>query len=465
MPPAMVVSNRGPVSYRRDGSGTLVAHRGGGGLISGLAPVVADTDTIWLAAALSAEDRSAVASHQTDPRNRLIVLDPEMQRLAYEEVGNEVLWFLYHGLFELSRAPSFGREFTVAWEAFRAYNQAFADAIVEDAEPNAPILIQDYHLALLAPLVAQQRPDLALVHFSHTPFARPDWLAVLPAPLRRELMVAMTSFTACGFHCERWRVEFLASCVATGVTPPHTFVSPLGPDIEDLSATAATAPAKQAGDQLDALLGGRRSIIRVDRMELSKNILRGFRAFDELLDARPDLRERVCFSASLYPSRETLATYRAYHGEVRQAVDKVNDRWARGDWVPILLDTTDNFSRSIAALSRSDVLLVNPIRDGMNLVAKEGPLVNNRDGQLVLSTETGAWDEMGDASFGVHPFDVTATAVALAQALDLEQPERRHRAQRLREAAGARQPGDWFTDQLNAAQAGRRSSASRNSTT
>ena len=463
MPATVVVSNRGPISYSSRPDGSLVAKRGGGGLVSGLAPVVAVTDTVWLAAALTDDDRSAARGAATNgggndsgdggdvKGHRFVVIEPDVLELAYDTVSNGVLWFLHHGLGDLSRGPSFDRNWSVAWEAFRAYNQAFADVLADLAEPNAPVLVQDFHLCLLAPLLAARRPDLRLVHFSHTPFARPDWLFVLPEQARHDLMTAMVAFTACGFHCRRWEQEFLASCRASRVTAPPTFVSALGPDAADLLAVAGSPEATHAGDELDGLAGGRSLLVRVDRMELSKNVLRGFQAFDELLATRADLRERVCFAAALYPSREALATYRDYRDEVLQIVDAVNDRWGRGDWTPILLQRTDDFPRSVASLARADVLVVNPIRDGMNLVAKEGPIVNGRSGQLVLSTETGAWDEMGAAAYGVNPFDVTATAQAMADAFDLEQPQRSARAERLRHAALARQPRHWFDDQLAAA--------------
>ena len=195
-------------------------------------------------------------------------------------------------------------------------------------------------------------------------------------------------------------------------------------------------------------MGGRKVIVRVDRVEPSKNVLRGFWAFDELLEARPDLRERVVFAAMVYPSRLGLAEYQAYGQEVQSLGARINAKWGRPGWTPILLDPDDNYPRSVAALRLFDVLVVNPVRDGLNLVAKEGPLVNERDGVVVLSRQAGVWDELGPHSFGVNPFDVSGTAAAFATALDLPGPDRAVRAQALRSAALARSPLDWFDDQL-----------------
>jgi trehalose 6-phosphate synthase len=192
-------------------------------------------------------------------------------------------------------------------------------------------------------------------------------------------------------------------------------------------------------------------IVRVDRMELSKNIVRGFEAYDLLLSQRPDLRGRVTFLACCYPSRENVDAYRRYRDEVEAAAAQLQQRWGDADWSPVQLETDDDYPRSVAALRRYDVLMVNPVRDGLNLVAKEGPLVNERDGQLVLSTEAGAFAELGDHVDAVHPFDIAATAAALAAALDRSAADRRARSRGLHAAASRRTPSDWLADQLAAA--------------
>jgi trehalose 6-phosphate synthase len=203
---------------------------------------------------------------------------------------------------------------------------------------------------------------------------------------------------------------------------------------------------------LEEQIQGRQLIVRVDRIEPSKNLLRGFHAFDDLLENQPSVRGRVVFGAFVYPSRETLAEYLGYRQEVESLVRRINARWGTPAWTPILLDTVDNHPRSIAALRRYDVLLVNPVKDGLNLVAKEGPLVNERNGVLALSRGAGAWDELGPYSAEVHAYDVRATSDALLAALQLPAEERAGRAAALRKAASARTPLDWFADLLVAAQ-------------
>jgi trehalose 6-phosphate synthase len=230
-----------------------------------------------------------------------------------------------------------------------------------------------------------------------------------------------------------------------------TFAASLGPDVDALREVAAGEEARAELARLDELVGDRQVIMRSDRIEPSKNIVRGFMAFDRLLEARPGLRERVVFVAMVYPSRQSLPEYCAYANEVEQIVDRVNDRWATGDWVPIVLDDRDDFARSIAAMQRYDVLLVNPLRDGLNLVAKEGPLLNRRDGTVCLSPEAGAYEELADAVLPVHPYDIDDQAGAMAEALALPVDERADRASRLRLQAAARTPADWLGDLVAAA--------------
>jgi trehalose 6-phosphate synthase len=186
-------------------------------------------------------------------------------------------------------------------------------------------------------------------------------------------------------------------------------------------------------------------------MELSKNLLRGFWAFEELLEQQPHRRGRVVFLALAYLSRQGLAEYLGYQNEVEATVARINERFATPGWTPIVLLVDDDYPRSLAALSRYDVLLVNPVRDGLNLVAKEGPLVNTVDGVLALSREAGAFDELAPGCLEVNPFDVSGTASALARALDMDDAERASLAKTLRELIVTRPPQRWLLDQLAAA--------------
>ena len=385
---------------------------------------------------------------------RFLPFEGEVYSAAYDRIANATLWFVHHGLFDRARQPIIDRHWWEAWEGFRDYNRTFAEAIAEEAHDDAVVLVQDYHLALVGGLLQKLRSDLRLVHFSHTPFATPDALRVLPDSVIEELLEGMAGFRACGFHSNRWARSFEGAFRDREVgSAPAFFVAPLVPAADDMAELARSEEGQAGVRWLEERVGDRRMILRVDRIELSKNLLRGFQAFDELLDVRPDLRGKVVFVALVYPSRENLDSYVAYRGEVEDLVESVNHRWGTDDWTPIIFDASDAPGRSAAALVRYDALLVNPLRDGLNLVAMEGPVLNTNDGVLALSREAGAWDELQGAALGVDPFDISATAQALAQAMDMDADERARRASELRESASRRSPADWL-DSLMAAATG-----------
>lgn len=449
----VIVSNRGPVSFSLDDAGDPVARRSPGGLAAGLGPLLSGPGVSWIAAAISDGDRVAAARgiKAEGVSARLLAIDPETYRQANDVVCTQAIWFTYHGLYDLPRTPVFGSDFRRAWGAYRAMNAAFAEAVIQDAPNGAVVLVQDYHLALMGRDLAEHRPDLAAVHFSHTPFAPPVWLRVLPEPVAAELLSGMCAFRACGFHTQRWADDFRSSSRELLALTPRTFVSPLPTDPDDVRQTAASAECDAALAEIDATVGDRLVIGRVDRIELSKNIVRGFLAFADLLERYPAWRERVTFVASVYPSRQGVSDYNRYQGEVEATVAQVNDRWGTATWTPVIYDTRDDYPRSVALLRRADVMLLNPLRDGLNLVAKEGALVSERDAVLCLSPEAGVWAELGEVALPVRPFDIAATADTLDTALRMPPEQRRRHAEALRQLAERRRPADWLADQFAAA--------------
>ncbi|MGH9297589.1 MAG: alpha,alpha-trehalose-phosphate synthase (UDP-forming), partial [Acidimicrobiales bacterium] len=400
----IVASNRGPFSLEEAPDGSISTKPAGGGLAPSLAAALAGTDApVWVAAAMTAVERRAAAEGlvETDLSGlslRLVDIEPEVYQSAYDTVANATLWFLHHGLFDSPRRPVFDRRFREAWDRFRSYNMAFAEAICEEAAPSARVLVNDYHLPLVGKLLAEARPDLLTVHFTHTPFATPEELAMLPRDARRELIEGMAGFGACGFHTRSWEASFRRSATEVLGRPPVTFSAGLGADVARLTEVARSPECAGSLARLEDQIGDRKLLFRSDRVELSKNILRGFLAFDALLEERPEWRGRVCLVARAYASREGLPEYLAYRAEAEHLAAVVNDRWSFLDEPVIVFDIDDDFASTVAALRRYDVLLVNPLRDGMNLVAKEGPALNERDGVLVLSEQAGAYAEMGAAA-------------------------------------------------------------------
>ncbi|MHB8262137.1 MAG: alpha,alpha-trehalose-phosphate synthase (UDP-forming) [Acidimicrobiales bacterium] len=453
----IVASNRGPVSFALDANGNPVSSSSGGGLAGTLRRLLLGKGATWVACSMGEADSKAAASGLAAAEAGdgidldMVDLDPGIYRMAYDIVANSTLWFLHHHMMDLSRVPRFGKRWMEAWEGYRDYNQGFADEITQTAGSDAIVLIQDYHLALLPGILAKVRPDLRSVHFSHTPFAAPDFFGVLPYGVSREIATAMSMAKSCGFHTERWADSYRRSCASTGIESPATFVSSLGVNADLLREEANSAKCREAKSWVENVAGEHKLIVRTDRMEPSKNVLRGLWAFDELLSVHPQWVEQIVFLVLTYPSRQNLPEYLAYASEVETTVDYLNDKWATKSWTPVVLDLSDDYYKSLAALSLYDLLMVNPVRDGLNLVAKEGPLVNERNGSLLLSREAGTFDELSQAAITINPYDVGETATAAHAALLLDDQERASRSAKLVELASARTPEDWLDDQLSQA--------------
>jgi trehalose 6-phosphate synthase len=452
----MLVTHRGPYRFSVQDDGSFASTRGAGGIVSALLPLVSGSDTderqAWVAAAIDQDDRAAVAAGAVDAPGielRLLDLEPGLHRKHYDVISNAVLWFLHHGLFDLARRPRFDRYLRDAWDGYVAVNAAFAKAITDGAADRERVLVHDYQLALVPGMVRADRPDLQLTHFTHTPFCGPNSIRVLPTDMARAVCGSMAA-VPCGFHTERWARAYVASATEVlGAAPTVPYATPLGPDPTALAELAGSAGARRAAAELDELVGDRKLVLRSDRIDLSKNIVRGFHVFDEFLATRPEWRERVVFVAMLNRSRENLAEYLAYEQEVDQAAARVNERWGTEGWKPVVVDTRDDYERTIAGFTRFDALLVNPVKDGLNLVAKEGPLLNRRGGVVLLSPEAGAYDELADAVVAIHPYDIEQGAHALHTALAMPDDERATRATRLCELAKMNTPQTWLRELLS----------------
>ncbi|WP_433919002.1 trehalose-6-phosphate synthase [Streptomyces canus] len=452
----LVASNRGPVSYEVREDGSLRPKRGGGGLVSGLSAIGPEAGALWVCSALSDGDREAVRQGVGEDGVRMLAIPADVHADAYNGIANSVLWFVHHLLYQTPLEPAFDAEFRRQWGAYETYNRAFAEALAEEAGEGAAVLVQDYHLCLVPGMLRELRPDLRIAHFSHTPWAPVDYFRMLPDDIAGRLLRGMLGADRLGFLTRRWADAFTACAeqFAGGLGDTRIGVHGLGADADFLRARSHEADVEERIVALREEIGaGRRTIVRVDRTELSKNIVRGLLAYRRLLESRPEWRERVVHVAFAYPSRQDLAVYRDYTAEVQRVADEINSQYATPGWTPVVLHVKDDFARSLAAYRLADVALVNPIRDGMNLVAKEVPLVADEGCALVLSREAGAYEELGDDAIVVNPYDVEQTAAALHEALTMPAHERAERAKRLAAAATALPPAQWFLDQLNALKA------------
>jgi trehalose 6-phosphate synthase len=470
----LVVVNRAPVSYAHDAEGRRVARRGGGGVVTALGGLLAHHDVTWVASAMTEEDRAVAAEHDgsfveetadgASYRLRLVAHDQAAYDRFYNVLANPTLWFLQHYLWGLSSAPDFGQELHEAWsEGYVPVNEALAAATLGELErdPEAAVLFHDYHLYLAPRLVRDARPDVVTSHFIHIPWPEPDYWHAFPRELRVAVHEGLLANDVVGFHTERWRRAFLLSAeqlLGARVDRDVFTVEHRGRVTRVVARPISVDPAEF--DRLredpvvlerEAALVARRPerlVVRVDRTDPSKNIVRGFHAFGLLLERHPELHGRVGMVALLAPSRQDIAVYAEYVRDLEAAVREVNDRFGWDDWQPVELDVADDFPRSVAGYKQFDVLLVNPVFDGLNLVAKEAFLVNEQDGVLVLSENAGVHEELGEWALTVNPIDVSEQAGALHSALTLDPAERRRRADAIREHVRVHDIRGWVDAQL-----------------
>jgi len=468
--PLVLVSNRGPVTFDVDGSFT----RGGGGLVTALTGLATHRDSVWIASAMT--DGDVRKSRERDGRAftvdtpggqfevRLVISDPEACDRFYNVVANPMLWFIQHYLWDLSNAPDIRENEVQAYEeGYKVINDDLAQAVIEqiEGEEQPVVMVHDYHLYTLPAVVRAARPDVFLHHFIHIPWTQPDAWRVLPKRVRDDIYHGVLANDIVGFHTRSYRWNFLQCCrdlmdLAVDFEQGIVHVDgrevwvrayPLPIDYEATRKVAASDRTKR----FEAELERRRRehiILRVDRADLSKNVLRGFTAFDQFLEEHPEFHENVTFIAQLMPSRMDVPEYQEYLERIEALVAIVNHRHGTPDWMPIQLKLRDDLEEAVAAYKQYDLMIVNAMFDGMNLVAKEGPLVNERNGVSILSENTGAHEELGEWALSVNPFDIKETADMIFKALTMSAEERERRASGLKAAVTERDPGDWIDEQL-----------------
>lgn len=482
----IVASNRGPVEFYRAADGRLATRRGAGGVVTALAAFARDVPLTWVATTMSAADREAFADAQAPARTvrlgrqplqvRYVPIPPDMYRRYYDEISNEMLWFLQHYMWSPIQWPNFGEDQVRSWdEGYRPVNAAIARAIADEAlvdgadhasddGANTIVLLQDYQLYLVSALVRARLPQATIQQFIHIPWPANRYWQFLPDRFVHEIYEGLFGNDVLGFQTDSDMQNFLVGAQAflTGsrvdfdrqaiVWRRHRLVArvyPIPTDAFELRRTLLTAPARAGADELGDLLSDERQIImRVDRLDPSKNVVRGFLAYETLLRRWPELHGRISFLAFLIPSRQSIPIYRKYERDVRALIRRINAAYGTDEWQPIVPFFDNNRPRALAAMRRYDVLLVNPIIDGMNLVAKEGPAVNERNGVLVLSRTAGAFQQLDEVALPITPTDIDETATELYEALRMSSRERTQRAERARAIVEAETPVDWALAQL-----------------
>jgi trehalose 6-phosphate synthase len=476
----IVASNRGPVEFRRAPDGTIKAHRGAGGVVTAMSTALVATDAVWISSMRTKEDaikareapngRLAMPPDKPQYWVRYIIPDKKDFQQYYNVISNSILWPLQHYLYDVLRRPIIDESVHEAWnEGYRKVNRLFADEIVREirsTDKKPLIFLQDYHLYLCAQYIRRKEPDVLIHHFTHCPWAQPDYFRLLPHGMRRELLQGMLANDVLGFHTPHYVNNFLQCCregeavratvdskrrtVHHGSRDIYVRHYPISIDHEALERIAQRQDVSDYQMLLRNRVGDCRLLVRVDRVEPSKNILRGLQGFEHFLRRFPEWRERVIFANFLYPSRSDLKEYRDLQHDIVEAAQAINRELGTDDWEPVYLEIADNYPRSVAALMEFDVLLVNPVADGMNLVSKEGAVLNRRNGVIILSVNAGAYQEMRGTVIPVNPLDIAETAETIKAALQTSERRRKAMARAAREVVQANTSFKWFLQQMRA---------------
>ena len=477
----IVASNRGPVTFSQRSDGSFSARQGSGGLVTAVSAVLQGQQAIWIAAAMTDGDRERAAAAEeagetlitphgsgSNFKLRFVLPTQDAYNQYYNEISNPLLWFLQHYLWDTPRSPDITHETWKAWrDGYICVNQMFADEIIracDEIDHEPIIMLQDYHLYLSGGMIREKRPNAIIQHFIHIPWPDPDYWRLLPMEMRRGICEGLLGCDIVGFQTPDHARSFMYTCEAyvPGVEVSYNkhLVTwkdrtiqvahyPISIDTDAVRKTAHSQEARAYERYLPTHFN-EFTILRIDRAEPSKNIVRGFHAFDRFLEAHPEYKNRVNFIAVTQPSRMDVEEYRDYLDDMSATVGRINAKYANVEtgWQPIQIIMGESYPRVLAAMRWYDVLLVNSIIDGMNLVAKEGALINERSGVIILSEGAGAALQLGDHALMVSPTDIEGTADAIYQALTMPFSERQRRGRALREAVEHEDVREWFQDQL-----------------
>ena len=474
-PLIVIVSNRGPFSFKKNADGTFRVERGAGGLVTALGALAEKHDVLWVAAAMSKDDNRWAKTSGGQPQLvegiSLRLMQPKQKAYQgyYNVIANPMLWFIQHQLWDAPRNPSITQETWDAWEnGYVVINRDFAKIVAETVEAEKRpviILLQDYHLYLMPQFLRELLGTKVQIQpFIHIPWPGPDAWRVLPGQIRNTILTSLLKADRVGFQTQKDAFNFVQTCrfylegahsrgsrdtVYYRDHEVKALAYPISIDTQKVRAVSEEPHTHLLKTQLYNFVGDRKVILRVDRIEPSKNILRGLEAYRTLLDVHPEHRGKVQMMAFLVPSRMEVDEYQDYLRDIMSEAGMINAQYSTPYWEPVRIIVGDNYERAIAAMQVYDVLLVNPLADGMNLVAKEGVVVNQKDGVLVLSEDAGAFYELGEYALTVSPFDIFGTANALHHALEMPPEDKRQRAEALRTIVTKADVRGWFYGQVD----------------
>ncbi len=474
--PLILASNRGPVEHQMTAEGRPEARRGSGSVVTAFSSLSQSVEFTWVASAMGEGDR-AVANNGQGGRLksplpghkinlRYVVTPRRAYHKYYNILCNPLLWFLQHYMWNPPYNPNVDASVHDAWETgYIPVNRSFAQAVVQEARESRepPIVVgHDYHLYLMPEYVRAECPDAVIQHFIHIPWPAPRYWQMIPSYITRQICSGLCATDLLGFQTPQDGRSFLDTVEEflpkaevdhknwvidwkghrTGIK-----VYPLSINVAEVQRIANSPRALDYESRL-APLCGEHTIMRIDRAEPNKNIIRGFKAYELLLARHPELCGKVNFLAFLVPSRTHIRQYQRYMDEIQQVINQINNTFGNEEWQPVQTFIENNYTQAIAGMKLYDALLVNTIVEGMNLVAKEGPVVNTRDGVLVLSESSGVHHQLGEGALSISPTDIEGTMDALYQAITMPAQDRKRRASQLISAVCREDVTNWICCQL-----------------
>jgi trehalose 6-phosphate synthase len=454
--PLVVLANRLPVKQGPDGW-----EASSGGLVTALRPVMDETGGAWL----GWDEDAAGVPPRVDGLGcdlHAVPLTASQVQGHYHGFSNRTIWPLFH---DLVVEPVIERRW---WRAYQDVNRRFAEtaaAVVEDTAPAPLLWVQDYHLMLLPELLRAISPRSPIGFFLHIPFPPPELVARLP--WRDQLLHGMLAADSVGFHTVRYRDNFVRSVqqLFTGVTALGDTIAlpdgrhvravahPISIDAQEFAELAVSAETEKELAELQDQFEGRRVFLGVDRLDYTKGIRHRLQAIELLLERNPRLRSEVAFIQIAVPSRDDVKEYRDLREQVETEVGRINGRFTEpGHDVPVHYLYRGVPRESLAAYYRiADVMCITPLKDGMNLVAKEFVTVQaaaGGSGALLLSEFAGTALEFGDDAVRCNPFDVEGTSYLMESLLDLDEDDRRGRLGRMAEVVRGNDVFRWVEDEL-----------------
>ncbi|MBI5459561.1 trehalose-6-phosphate synthase [Methanobacterium sp.] len=470
----IVVSNRGPVEFHKKNS-KVEMKRGAGGLVSTLLPIMETLNGVWIASAMTPGDvevakrfpDNKVPIPEEDPQFWVpfVVVDQRRYECYYSVISNPLLWFVQHYMWNSPYTPTIDDKIHQSWEqGYRYVNQKFAEKVLKESKKNEKeplIMLQDYHLYLCPTYIRKKLKDTFLSQFIHIPWPQSEYFSIIPEYMRKEIIEGLLSNNLLGFHLPRYVTNFMQTCeeytdevdYENGIIwhngqATHVKSYPISVDYEGIKELAHSPGVLEKEKLIKEIKGDYFLFYRTDRIDLSKNIIRGFEAYELFLHKYPQYHGKVKFLTTGKPTRQQIREYHTYYYDVIEMIEDINVKYATDDWKPIEWIFKADYNLVVAAFKNYDCLIVNPIADGMNIVPKESSIVNECQGSVILSEKAGCFEELKEHVLAVNPYDISQTAEAYHQAIQMSEKERHGRLDNLKDIVARRTIYHWISEQF-----------------